>query len=70
MLYPYGNLKIPEVWFWENGKLAFYTLENEEYKSISQSQLLPNLDVKLLMDCINIPSHTQALGQFRQTIKN
>ncbi|GET39613.1 Uma2 family endonuclease [Microseira wollei] len=63
-------LQIPEVWFWEKGQLSFYALGDEEYENILQSQLLPNLDVALLMRCINLPNHTQALGEFRQGIQS
>lgn len=66
----YKRLQIAEVWFWENGQLSFYTLQNEGYQKTPQSQLFPNLDVALLMHCINIPSHTKALQEFRQTINH
>lgn len=65
----YKRLKIPEVWFWENGQLLFYTLQDKAYQNIPQSQLLPNLDVALLIQCVNLSSHTQALREFRQSIK-
>lgn len=65
----YKRLKIPEVWFWEDGQLSFYALTNEGYKNVAQSQLLPNLNVLLLINCINLTNHTQALGEFRQEIQ-
>lgn len=66
----YKRLKIPEVWFWEKGQLSFYALRDEGYENIVNSQLLPNLDIALLMRCINLPNHTQALGEFRQGIQS
>ncbi|HLP90588.1 MAG TPA: Uma2 family endonuclease [Nostocaceae cyanobacterium] len=66
----YKRLQIPEVWFWVNDELLFYTLGNEGYKNISQSQLLPNLDVALLVKCIQIENHIQALREFRAAIQN
>ena len=65
----YKRLQIPEVWFWMNDKLLFYSLGNEGYEAVSKSQLLPSLDVDLLMGCINIENHTQALREFRGGIK-
>ncbi|MFB2876199.1 Uma2 family endonuclease [Floridanema aerugineum] len=62
----YKRLKIPEVWFWEDGQLSFYVWRNDAYEKTSQSQLLPKLNVPLLLLCINLTNHTQALGQFRQ----
>jgi len=65
----YKRLQIPEVWFWINDELLFYSLGNEGYKAVSKSQLLPSLDVDLLMRCINIENHAQALREFRAGIK-
>jgi len=65
----YKRLQIPEVWFWMNDELLFYSLGNEGYEAVSKSQLLPILDVDLLMRCINIENHAQALREFRAGIK-
>ncbi|MFM6333379.1 MAG: Uma2 family endonuclease [Dolichospermum sp.] len=65
----YKRLKIPEVWFWMNDELLFYSLGNDGYETVSKSQLLPNLDVDLLMRCINIENHAQALREFRVGMK-
>ena len=66
----YKRLQIPEVWFWENGKLSFYIMQNKGYKNMERSLLLPDLDVDLLRRCINIPSHTESLGEFRRGMGN
>ena len=66
----YKRLQIPEVWFWMNDELLFYSLRNEGYEAVSKSQLLPSLDVDLLMRCINTENHAQALREFRAGIKN
>ncbi|MFM6278866.1 MAG: Uma2 family endonuclease [Dolichospermum sp.] len=65
----YKRLQIPEVWFWMNDELLFYSLGNEGYEPTSKSQLLPSLDVDLLMRCIGIENHAQALREFRAGIK-
>ncbi|MFM6063977.1 MAG: Uma2 family endonuclease, partial [Microcystis panniformis] len=44
-------------------------LGNEGYEAVSKSQLLPSLDVGLLMRCINTENHAQALREFRAGIK-
>ncbi|MBC1190388.1 Uma2 family endonuclease [Microcystis aeruginosa BLCCF108] len=66
----YKRLQIPEVWFWMNDELLFYSLGNEGHEAVSKSQLLPSLDVGLLMRCINTENHAQALREFRAGIKN
>ena len=65
----YKRLQIPEVWFWMNDELLFYSLGNDGYDAVSKSQLLPSLDVGLLLRCINIENHAQALREFRAGIK-
>ena len=66
----YKRLHIPEVWFWVNDRLLFYTLRNEGYETVSQSQLLPNLDVELFKRCISMENHAQALREFRSGMEN
>ncbi|TRT75961.1 MAG: Uma2 family endonuclease [Microcystis sp. M_OC_Ca_00000000_S217Cul] len=66
----YKRLQIPEVWFWMNDELLFYSLGNEGHEAVSKSKLLPSLDVGLLMRCINTENHAQALREFRAGIKN
>ncbi|HEY9873048.1 MAG TPA: Uma2 family endonuclease, partial [Candidatus Obscuribacterales bacterium] len=47
----YKRIKVPEVWFWQNRKLAIYHLrESGEYEAIASSTLLPNLDLDLLVN--------------------
>ncbi|MFM6244127.1 MAG: Uma2 family endonuclease [Dolichospermum sp.] len=65
----YKRLQIPEVWFWMNDELLFYSLGNDGYEAVSKSPLLPSLDVGLLMRCINTENHAQALQEFRAGIK-
>lgn len=66
----YKRLKIPEVWFWRDDRLSFYTLGNEGYENVPKSQILPNLDVDLLKRCIDITNHAQALREFREGMVN
>ena len=65
----YKRLQIPEVWFWMNDELLFYSLGNDGYEAVSKSQLLPSLDVDLFVRCIGIENHAQALREFRAGIK-
>ncbi len=73
----YRRLGIPEVWFWEDNRLEVYVLEdssleslenleNNRYVLVSQSQLLPFLDLALLMRCTQMNSTLEAVNTFRQ----
>ena len=50
----YKALGVPEVWFWEDGSLKLYHLQDGSYQSIDRSELpgLNNLDFDLLKRCI------------------
>lgn len=68
----YKRLKIPEVWFWDDGTLAIYhlrTASNEFYEQISKSEELPGLDIALLLRCLNMTNHVDAVREFRAAIQ-
>ncbi|WP_317623930.1 Uma2 family endonuclease [Oscillatoria nigro-viridis] len=64
----YKRLQIPEVWFWENSRLSLYALRQQGYEEIANSQLLPELDIGLLVRCVNMPSHVEAIKEFKRAI--
>jgi Uma2 family endonuclease len=68
-LQKYQRFQIKEVWFCENNQFSIYYLQDGEYEQISQSQLLPNLDIKLLETCILIPSRLEAIKTFTKQLK-
>src|SRR4028118_1451393 len=53
----YKRLQIPEVWFWENGRLSLYALRQIGRAEVDRSFVLPDLDIVLLVRCINIENH-------------
>ncbi|MBD2415375.1 hypothetical protein FACHB389_28820 [Nostoc calcicola FACHB-389] len=65
----YKRFKITEVWFWENNQLSLYNLTNENYEQISQSKLLPELDINLLVRCVLMPSINEARKEFIKGIQ-
>jgi Uma2 family endonuclease len=62
----YQRFNIQEVWIWQENKFSLYALENNEYKQIFRSQLLPDLNFKLLEDCVLMPSKLEAINTFTQ----
>ncbi|MGG6265951.1 Uma2 family endonuclease [Leptolyngbya sp. AN03gr2] len=69
----YKRLKISEVWFWEDGVLEVYHLRLEgdqfRYEKISNSEAVPGLDLELLLRCINMVNHVDAIKTFQQAIQ-
>ena len=56
----YRRVEIPEVWFWQNNQLFLYHLQELDYVQISRSELLPDLDLDLLLRCLQIPDTLEA----------
>ena len=65
----YLRLRIPEVWFWENNQLAVYELREDNYEQVSRSELLPELDLELLVRCVLMPSMIEARREFIQGMR-
>jgi Uma2 family endonuclease len=65
----YLRLRIPEVWFWENNRLSVYGLREDNYEQVSRSELLPELDLELLVRCVLMPSRIEARQEFLKGIR-
>jgi len=65
----YLRLRIPEVWFWENNRLDVYRLREDNYEQVSRSELLPELDLELLVRCVLMPSRIEARTEFLKGIR-
>ncbi|MEG4320338.1 MULTISPECIES: Uma2 family endonuclease [unclassified Microcoleus] len=65
----YLRLRIPEVWFWENNRLAVYRLRDDDCGQVSRSEFLPELDLALLLRCVLMPSIIEAKTEFINGIR-
>lgn len=64
----YARFGVTEVWFWQDGVFSLYRLTGADYKSISRSEILPDLDLTLLAHCLQMSEEKEALKFFRQTL--
>ncbi|MFN6460264.1 MAG: Uma2 family endonuclease [Nostoc sp. DedVER02] len=68
----YKRLLIPEVWFWEDGVLEVYHLRKEgdalHYERVSNSEEVKGIDLDLLLRCINMVNHVDAIKTFQQAL--
>ena len=51
----YRKLGVREVWFYERGGLRFFALRVDSYVETPRSELLPQLPVELLLECMREP---------------
>lgn len=65
----YQRFGVQEVWFWQDGRLSLYALQNSQSQPVESSQLLPALDIDLLTQCVNLQDATQAIQKFRIALK-
>ena len=63
----YRRFQVPEAWFWRRNGLEIFALrpDGSSYGRVSQSRLLPQLDVALLERCVQIASWREARRTFR-----
>ena len=64
----YKRLGIPEVWFWEDGVLSIYCLR-EEYERVDRSELLPELNIALLVRYITYFDQYDAVTEFIKALR-
>jgi Uma2 family endonuclease len=60
----YRRIGVQEVWFWEDGVVAVYCLRSTGYELVSQSELLPALDMRLLEFCSRMGDQYDAVTTF------
>ena len=66
----YQGLDVAEVWFWQKGSFAVYSLRQDGYELIDRSEFLPNLDLSLLAIYIQYPEPLDAVLEFRSAIRS
>ena len=57
----YQLLAVPEVWFWEDGKISIFCLQDGDYVQSSHSLCLPDLDIEHLEQCLLMDSQLDAM---------
>jgi Uma2 family endonuclease len=66
----YRKLGVREVWFYERGTLRFFALRaGDQYHEIACSELLPQLPVDVLLECLREPDQTSALRALRSKLQ-
>lgn len=66
----YRRFDVPEVWFWEDGVFTVYRLQESGYEQVNASQILPELDLGLLAQCLQMAEEKEAMKYFRNAIQD
>jgi len=62
----YQLLGVPEVWFWQEGKISIYCLQDGQYGEVKTSLSLPDLDIDHLEQCLLMDSQLDAMLAFQE----
>lgn len=70
----YRKLGVAEVWFYERGSLRFFSLRDVDgdphYIEMPGSELIPELPVGLLLECMRQPSQSAAVSALRAALEH
>jgi Uma2 family endonuclease len=61
-------LGIPEVWIWEDGRLAVHLLKDGAYESVNRSRLLPGIDLAVVERLADCDYTSEALDAFEAAL--
>jgi Uma2 family endonuclease len=64
----YRRLGVPEVWFWEDGVISVYCLHPQGYELVSNSEQLPDLDMRSLEFHSRMADQYDAVNAFIETL--
>jgi Uma2 family endonuclease len=65
----YRRLGVREVWVWQAGTLAIFSLQGKTYSRIEQSAVLPGLDHTALLRFIDVKPMTRAVTEYRALLR-
>jgi Uma2 family endonuclease len=65
----YRRLGVREVWFWEDGVLAIYQLQDDSYIKIPTSGLLPQLPIDMFLRYVTYHDQYDAVTEFLAEIQ-
>jgi Uma2 family endonuclease len=65
----YEKLGVAELWVWSHGRIRVHDLRDGAYVPVEQSQFLPGIDLRLLERCIELPTTSRAIREYRAGIR-
>jgi Uma2 family endonuclease len=65
----YARLGVREVWFWRRGRVTAHVLSAGAYAEVTDSQVLPGIDLTELASHLERPTASQAMRDYRAAIQ-
>jgi len=64
----YRGLGVREVWLWKDQELSVHVLRGGAYVAVERSEVLPDIDLRLLASFLDAESQTQAVRGYRSAL--
>lgn len=64
----YRRWGVPEVWFYKNKQLLIYHLRSTGFEQVTKSEFLPELNLDLFVQCLNMPDQYDATIAFSTSL--
>lgn len=64
----YRKLGVREVWLWQRERLSVHVLRGASYETVPHSELLPALDLDLLLSFVETYPMTRAVREYRAVL--
>ena len=65
----YRKLGVREVWIWHCDQLTAHALRGETYEPVSESRVLPGLDLAHLASVLDQPTGSDAMAAYRDLLR-
>jgi Uma2 family endonuclease len=65
----YRKLRVREIWFWEDGRIRVHALRGLHYEPVAESEVLPGIDLALLVSFLDRPTASQAIREYRAVLR-
>jgi len=66
----YRRWGVPEVWFYQRQRILIYHLHANKYEQVDKSEFLPELNIDLLVRCLNMLDQYDATIAFSQQLQS
>lgn len=65
----YRKLGVQEVWIWKAGVIQLFALRGDEYEPVQASEVLPGIDLSLLLRFVDVKPMTRAVREYRAALQ-
>ena len=63
------RLGVREAWLWKKGKLSVFALRETAAEQLTRSELLPGLDLDLLLTFVDVRPMTRAVRDYQAALR-